>query len=393
MPASRRRLAAGYFGYFAAVGLFNPYWPVYLDARGFDALQIGALMSVFAALRVVGAPVYAHSADATGRPLALLRGAAAVTLGCALAFTGLDGLLAFAVVLALYSALWNGIGSVYDAHVLSELGAESGRYGALRLWGSVGFILTSVAAGSLLEGARVLWLPFLLAAAIGGTWFALAGLGPGAPRAGRPAPARLGPALRDRRVLAFLTVSFLMLASHGAYYGFLSLYLGLHGYSSFAIGALWAWAVAAEIGVFLAGGPLLARFGLRTLVVLAVAATSLRWLLIAALPERPAVLILAQALHLASFGLFHLCAVNLARRLFPAAAAARAQALHGSVGFGLGGMVGAAAAGGVWASAGPAAAFYACAVIALSAVPVALWGLRGLPPERDGDPDFGKSGV
>jgi PPP family 3-phenylpropionic acid transporter len=393
LAASRPRLAAGFFWYFAAVGLFVPYWPVYLDARGFDALQVGFLMSVFAGLRVVGAPVYAHWADASGRPLSLLRAAAAACLACAVAFPWLDSLLAFAVALALYSALWNGIVSVYDAHVLEQLGAESGRYGTLRLWGSVGFIVTSAAGGSALAGDRVTGLPYLIAVLIGCTWLALGGQGPGTARARRADAVPLGPFLRDRRVLAFLLVSFLMLASHGAYYGFLSLYLAGHGYSRFAIGVLWAWAVAAEILVFLLGRQLLERYTLHALVVAAVTATALRWLLIAAFPGSLPVMLLAQAGHMASFGLFHLCSVNVARRLFPAGAQARGQALHGSVGFGLGGMVGAAAAGWAWSTLGPAAAFYGAAAAAALAALAALAGLRGLPPERDGHPDFGKSRV
>lgn len=393
MAASRARLAAGYFWYFTAIGLFVPYWPLYLDARGFDAVQIGLLMSVFAALRVVGPPLYAHWADVSGRPLALLRGAALAALACLAAFPWVGSLAAFALLLAAYSALWNGVMSVYDAHVLEELGPEAGRYGTLRLWGSVGFIATSVLAGGLLDGARVTALPMAIAVLVGCTWLALRGLGPGAPAGPRRPPAPLGPALRDRRVHAFLAVSFLMLLSHGAYYGFFSLYLELHGYSRLAIGALWAWAVVAEIGVFLVARRLLARFSLRALTVAAVAATALRWTLIAAVPAEAGLMVFAQALHLASFGLFHLCAVNLARRLFPAGAAARAQALHGSVGYGLGGMLGALASGWAWEQAGPSAAFALAAAAAALGVIVALAGLGRLPPERDARPDFGKSPV
>jgi MFS transporter, PPP family, 3-phenylpropionic acid transporter len=389
----RAQLAAGYFWYFAALGLFVPYWPVYLAGRGFDALQIGLLMSVFAALRIVGPPAYAWWADVSCRPLQLLRGAALASIACALAFPALDSLLAVAVVLAAYSALWNGVMSIYDAHVLEQLGADAGRYGLLRLWGSVGFIASSLAAGVWLSGEQLALLPYAMAGMIALTWLALLGIGPGRPVARRGRPPSLRPALRDPRVRVFLAVSFLMLLSHGAYYGFFSLYLELHGYSPTVIGALWAWAVLAEIGVFLLAPRLLVRFSLRRLTLAALAATVLRWTLIATLPASGAVLILAQALHLASFGLFHLCAVNLARRLFPAGAAARAQALHGSIGYGLGGMVGAALSGWIWQVFGPSAAFGGAAAAALLALLLAAAGLVQLPPERDARPDFGKSRV
>ncbi len=115
----------------------------------------------------------------------------------------------------------------------------------------------------------------------------------------------------------------------------------------------------AEIGVFLLARRLLARFSLRSLTVFALGAAALRWLALALWADTGAVVFAAQTLHLASFGLFHLCSVSIAQVLFPRDAAARGQALHGSLGFGLGGMVGALASGWLWREVSPEAAFMA----------------------------------
>ena len=372
-------MAGGYFWYFATVGLFAPYWPVYLEHRGLDAVAIGFVMSVFAAMRVLGPPLFAHWADASGRPLVLLRAALLVAAGCALAFPWVRGLWGIVVVLAVYSALWNGVMSLYDAHVLGRLGSDAPRYGRLRLWGSVGFIVASMAAGPGLERAGIEVLPWVWAVLVGLTWTSLLGLGPGEAAAGRGTPAAIGDALRDRRVQVFLVLSFLMLASHGAYYNFFSLYLERQGYGGAAIGAYWAWGVTAEIGIFLAAPQLLRRFPIRRLLIAALAATALRWWVLAAWPGSPLMVFLAQTLHLASFGMFHLCSVSLVQALFPRGASARGQALHASIGFGLGGVVGALVAGWVWQEVSPEAAFMACAGIALLAMTVAAAGLRDLP--------------
>jgi len=372
-------MAGGYFWYFATVGLFVPFWPVYLDHRGFDALAIGLVMGVFAGMRVLGPPLYAHWADASPRPLALVRGALVAALACALVVPWLGGLAAVVVVLAAYSALWNGVMAVYDAHVLGRLGADTGRYGLLRLWGSIGFIAASLAAGPGLERGGIASLPWLWALLIALTWLSVLGLGPGAGTAvSRPA-VPIGGALRDRRVRVFLVLSFLMLASHGAYYNFFSLYLERHGYGGTAIGAFWAWGVTAEIGIFLAA-PRLVRLPLAGLMVVSLAAAALRWTLLAVWPDSAALVFVAQSLHLASFGLFHLCSVSLAQALFPHGAATRGQALHGSIGFGLGGMVGALASGWLWREVSPEAAFGVAAAVALAATVIAAAGLRGLPP-------------
>ena len=65
---------------------------------------------------------------------------------------------------------------------------------------------------------------------------------------------RLSPgakSLLDRHVFVFLFCAFLMLVSHGAYYGFFSIHLETLGYSKTFIGVSWALASAAEILVMI----------------------------------------------------------------------------------------------------------------------------------------------
>ena len=57
--------------------------------------------------------------------------------------------------------------------------------------------------------------------------------------------------IKQRKVLAFLAVCFLMLCSHGPYYTFYTIYLEEQGYSSYMIGILWAVGVLAEVIIFL----------------------------------------------------------------------------------------------------------------------------------------------
>jgi PPP family 3-phenylpropionic acid transporter len=374
-----RYLAGGYFWYFTTVGLFVPFWPLFLARRGLDAVQIGLAMGVYAAMRVIGPPLYAHWADVTGRRLQLLKLASLGALACALSFYWLHSVAAIVLLLAAYSALWNGVMSVYDAHVLDRLQADSGRYGLLRLWGSVGFIVIAVSAGWALDRAGIDTLPLALAGLIGITWLTMRLLTPGSGASHAREPSPLGPALADRRVQVFLLVAFLMVASHGAYYNFFTLYLQRLGYGGTTIGLLWGWAVIAEIGVFLLARRLLGRYSLRFLTVLALGAAALRWLALALWADVLVVVFAAQTLHLASFGLFHLCSVSIAQVLFPPGAAARGQALHGSIGFGLGGMVGALASGWLWREVSPQAAFMAGGCTALLAAMLAAAGLRGLP--------------
>ena len=376
-------LGAGYFAYFGAVGVFQPYWPAHLQALGYSASAIGVLMAVFSAVRVVGPMGSAWLADHLDDRRPLLLASAVLACAAVVLLAQAESWWAAAAGLAAFSLFFNGIMPVYDAHTLDHLGSDAHRYGWLRLWGSIGFVVTSWAAGLAIArwgDASIAWslLVCVVATAVAMPWL------PRVARRARTAavPGTFVQALRRPAVLAFLAVCFLQLASFGAYYSFYTLYLQAHGYGPGAIGFYWAWGVIAEIAVFVFGPRLVRRFELLTLLYVALAGTAVRWVLVAAFPAEPLVMFLAQTLHLAGFGLFHAVTVLLAPRLLPPGSEARAQALVSSLGWGAGGIAGSLLAGWLWDAAGPRTVYAASFVVVTCALAVAAAGLRGEPGAR-----------
>jgi PPP family 3-phenylpropionic acid transporter len=182
--------------------------------------------------------------------------------------------------------------------------------------------------------------------------------------------------LRRPEVFSLLLVCFLVQASHGPYYTFYTLYLENYGYRTAQIGQLWALGVVSEIVVFLFMPRLLSRFHRQHLLLVAVSLTALRWVLIAVLVRHPAVVILAQTLHAASFGLYHAVAISLIHSLFTGAHQGRGQALYSSLSFGAGGALGSVASGYLWRGLGPQSMFLLAAAVALVAVLVVAIGIR-----------------
>jgi PPP family 3-phenylpropionic acid transporter len=196
---------------------------------------------------------------------------------------------------------------------------------------------------------------------------------------GTDGEAERGPLFRgvldNPALLTFVTISFLLQVSFGAYYNFFTIYLAGYGHDASTIGALWATGVVAEIAVFIASPWLLARFRLSTLLIVALVGTAVRWTLLAALPESVPVLVMAQSLHLAGFGLFHLVAVLLLPRLLPAGQGTRAQALNSSLGWGAGGIAGSLLSGWIWDAVGPRTAYVAATMVVLLALSLAVPGM------------------
>jgi PPP family 3-phenylpropionic acid transporter len=149
-----------------------------------------------------------------------------------------------------------------------------------------------------------------------------------------------------------------------------------NAYSESAIGQLWALGVVAEIGVFLRMHVWLPRYGARFLLLAAALLTALRWLLIAWFVDDVRVMIFAQTLHAASFGVYHAVAIHLFHQLFRGRLQGRGQALYSSISFGAGGAAGSVMAGYLWEGIGAQWMYIAAALTAAMAALIAWRGVR-----------------
>jgi PPP family 3-phenylpropionic acid transporter len=377
VPRSLAWVGAGYLAYFGAVGVFQPYFPLHLTALGLSGAAIGSLFALWSAMRIVGPLGAAWLADVLHDRCVVLKIFALASAACVALLMVSRTLAVIAVTLAAASVFFNGMVPVYDTYALDRLGHRGHGYGRLRLWGSVGFIATSATVGALTTRYGVQIIVPAMFSLVLCTVFVVLRLP--AIDARPPSPvsaAAFASALGARPVRVFLAVCFLHLAGFGGYYGFYTLYLGSFGYSPATIGFYWAGGVAAEIALFAFGTRLLTRFPLHVLLQVALGSSCLRWVLLAWLPGSHALMLAAQVLHLAGFGLFHSVTVLLGPRLLPAGAATRAQALVSSVGWGAGGIAGSLLAGVCWDHYGHRSVFGVGAVLAALAWALAATGLR-----------------
>jgi PPP family 3-phenylpropionic acid transporter len=328
------RLSLFYAAYFAAVGIHLPFWPVWLQWRGLDAVEIGYVLAAGFWPRIATGLLIPAIADRLGerrRPMILL--AAATLLGLML-FTLARGFWPLLLLSALTGATWAAILPLGEAVALGAARHRNLSYGRVRLWGSLAFILAAIALGQSLQETGPELILWALAAVIAWLLAACVLLPEG--RSGtRPA------AIADFRrlagtpeLLAFVTAAGLIQVSHAVYYGFATLHWRAAGHGELAIGLLWAEGVVAEVALFACAGALMRRLGPARLLVLAGALTVMRWAL-SALSTELAVLVPAQALHAASFGAVHLAAMHYLRDHTPEELHASAQGFYAALGIAL----------------------------------------------------------
>ena len=368
------RLSAFYLAFFGVLGVLSPYWGPYLKARGFDAAAIGTLIALLHGTKIIAPNLWAWVADRTGQRIVIIRTACVAAL---IAFSGVllpgGGFAWMAVVMIGFSFFWHAAMPQFEANTMNHLVNQTHRYPRIRVWGTVGFMVSVLAVGEGIDRLGVEIVPLVLIGLF--IFLALVSLSvPQAGQDGRTSDAGgLFAVLRQPPVFGLLIACFLLQASHGPFYAFYSIYLQEHGYSATAIGMLWAIALTAEIGVFLLMPRWLPRFGPRRLLTIAMALGVVRWTLVARFPEVVAIQGLAQLLHAATFGVYHVAAISLIHRYFTGSLQGRGQAIYSSMTFGAGVALGSFMAGNLWDTAGGAQTFYlAAGFAALAAVTAAV---------------------
>jgi PPP family 3-phenylpropionic acid transporter len=376
-PSGLKRFAALSFCYFGAIGLFNPYAPLWFQSLGLSTLAIGAIASLQSWTRVFAPYGWSWAGDHSGRRVELIRLAG---FGCVLSAAGLLGVrwigdVAFAVSAVTFVLFLanSGVVPLYEAtlaHLLSRGGEmDLARYGRVRVWGSVGFIVAVTAFGALLDVGGIGIFPWFVLSM--NVLLLVAALRLPSLRepvtAGEPAPPVL-PLLKQPAVAWFFaSIGFTVLA-HTSLYAFFSLYLVSLGYGKSAVGALWAVSVAMEIAFFWTQGRWSALLPPERWLQVVAAVTVLRFVAIAAGGGWPLVLVLAQMSHAVTFAAHHASCIALVHRHFPGRLRGRGQALYTILGYGVPGVIGGVAGGWLIEHLGFAAVFWAAAASGLLAL-------------------------
>lgn len=350
------RISLFFGAIFLAYGVVVPYFPVWLDARGLDPLQISTVTAAPLFVRLLVTPGVGLLADRLGnyRLVIVSLAWAALTMVAALGFAGGYGpilLLGVAFLLCNSTML-----PLVETVAVRAVRVEGLDYGRMRLWGSVTFIVANFLGGLAIEawgGGFALWMIMLsssatIAAAHGlpkAVPGAAAGGGstPGAKRVVTPAPALARPdwrssspmrLLRSRLFVLFLVAIGCTHGAHATFYTFGALHWRAEGLSAAWVGTLWAIGVSSEVLLFAFSRSIVHRFGPVQLIFAGAAASVVRWGAMAFDPPL-ALLVPLQALHALTYGAAHLGAILFISRAVPHRGMGTAQSFYSTIAAGL----------------------------------------------------------
>ncbi len=353
-----------YFLYFGVLGIFLPYFNLYCYNLGFSGLQIGVLSALRSVTLMLFPLIWGALADRWGkrRPIYIF---------CNIISTSIWVFYLFAIefwpillITIFYGMFYAPIISILEAFTMDVLGKEKKSYGRIRAWGSISFITMVFVVGKVIDLYAV---DVILILILGGSIL----LAIGSIRIPTIKPQkkdRISPKARSlltARVVVFLFCAFLMLVSHGAYYGFFSIHLANMGQGGTFIGICWALATTAEFLVMLRSEKLFSRFSLENVLTFSFGVAAIRWLILF-YATSPAVIAASQILHAVTYGMFHMASILYIDRMAPQTSKTIGQAVNNAVTYGLGLMVGFFLNGYLYEKIGSFALFSISCLIALA---------------------------
>ena len=349
-------LSAYWFLYFAGLGVFFPFYTLYLrENAGLSGTEVGVVLATLPLVGMVAQPLWGQLADRSGARSAILAG---LTLASAIAYAALARLQGFPAIVVGTAALAVVSTAVIPVSLSVTFAALRGRgphaFGLVRVWGTVGYLI----AVALFPWA----LHHLAPATAGGGEPGLAAMFPATAACTVAAamvwpwlPRRGAAALRAergewrgllgwhplRRLLAFSLGGYLFLQGPTALF---PLFVRERGGDLTTVGQMWVVMLLLEIPLVALSGSGLRRLGARGLLGLGVLTGGVRWL-VCAWSRDFAVLYPIQLLHGVVVAGLLLGGPLYLEMIVPERLRSTGQGLLSTVGVGLGGILSNAAAG------------------------------------------------
>jgi len=268
-----------FFLYFSTLGTYGPYLAVYLAEKGFSGVQIGLLLGSMPIAILIASPIWSYISDVLHKRKILLvigctgAGLASLALGWVDQY-GLNFL--WIILMAIMSAPILPIGTAIVLDALEVKGKREG-FGMVRLWGSLGFAITSLIWGGFFLDRILDYFSWGLA----GIFFLLGAISLFLPeKKGELTFTSLGGVKilgQNKRLVFYLLASIFIGASISAYNNYQTVFFQSLDASALLIGIIVSMQAFVEIPMMLLMPFFFKRFSMRLMIMIGGIALFVRW--------------------------------------------------------------------------------------------------------------------
>lgn len=359
------------FFLYGSIGILLSFFPVYFQEIGFNAVAIGIIMAGGPFVSIIANPFWGYWSD---RLQNIKRIIFIMMLGNLIVIQlvfQMNSLTFIFMAMLVFFFFQTPMFAQSNSLILNTIEGTDRKFGAFRIWGSIGWSLMAVAAGPVLDriGITNLWVVYstllflTLLIAIKLPRGRVEGVKK--PDRGGYAKALFG----NKYFLVFVLLGILVSVPNSINQTFISLYIEQLGGSAVLIG--WSTFLMAilEIPVFLLLDKFLKK-RITTMVGLLVLVSSLfafRWFLMA-LAVNPVQLVFIQILHSVTFGGYYYIGTTLTAHLIPVQLRASGQAVFALTWGGISGIIAGVSGGWMFQELGPSKMYGMTTVVSLIGV-------------------------
>jgi PPP family 3-phenylpropionic acid transporter len=339
-----------YFSFFAALGAIAPYFNIYLQQRGLSGTEIGLLGSLGPLISMAANPFWGTMADRFQVHQLVLALCVLVAGILTVPFIWVEGFVPILLLLLAMIFFRTPVPALLDTAVMGMIERNGASYGRQRLFGSIGFLLTSYGLGQVMAADNldlVFWVHGVLLA-VGCT--ILSFLLPFHRHVGEHT-ASMWQALRvlvgQRPYLSFLILNVFFGFGSACFINFVGLRLLSLGGTNAQVGLAFALNAVTEIPVLFLGARLSALFGTSKLIVIGVLGLAASYIF-AGLAPSPEWILVSMAMVGFFSGAFWMSLVAYANQSAPPRLRATGQSLVGAAQAGVGWAIGGITSGILW---------------------------------------------
>jgi MFS transporter, PPP family, 3-phenylpropionic acid transporter len=327
------------FFYYSLSSIVVSFFPVYFSFKGFNTSQIGVLLGVGTFISILAPPFWGFLADRynTTKNILLLTLTGALLIGYILFQSNLFWVLLF--VFVVFNWFMSPIGPLSDSLTFRITAEARQSFGSIRLFGSVGFAITALLSGWILDRygfgtTRNVFLFYGIIALLGSVF--LKDTSVSSKKITLNGLRRL---FQHHDYVRFLVLVLVLSIPHRINDGFLGVYVQSLGGSTQLVGLSWFFATVSE-AIFMG---LSFRYLKDEKELVLIAAASflycVRWAFTALLGSAVGVAYL-QLFHGLTFAVYYLAAFHYVDKIIPEEWKATGQTIFAAVFFGLAGMIG-----------------------------------------------------
>ena len=384
LPVNENRFIPAFAFSSAVYAIISPYLALMVRNLGYSTALVGILLGIFEGAGIIGPLVFGYWADRKGKYRILLIVTCIIPAVIAFPIALLIHPLASALLLAILAFGFKSNVSLLDAVTTIQIG-PTGNYGKIRVWGSIGFVITTLylqwtPVFQPVSAEHIAFWIMLISTALIVPILILPLAARGTPGIGKSVTnseaGEIDESLQESRPAGkkILTVYFIagfMLIffsrfSMAAFYTYFPLYL-TEIIQWNAIGLMFALATSTEIPCIFFSKLLIRRFGSLPLLAVSAFAVSIRLMLWALFPIKP-VIVVTQLLHSLCFGFYYPAAIDFISRVFPPEKRGVGMSIFLAFGSGLSALIGNMTGGVIVDAAGYRSLFAIYAAVSGAAV-------------------------